>query len=228
LAAAVGLIAMLATRTSSPALLLWIPVPFYALSIAYGSVPIFLPVWWPFSYYNTRYGLEFLPAIAVFTAIAFGAVMRLTRSRATQLAITTAALFIVAGSYASVWRAVPICLREAHANGDARHTFETALARELQKLPASSHLLMSTGDHPGALERAGIPLRHTTNETNHPQWEQALSAPAQHADYIIALDNDDVAQAVASHPDRLVPTATVSLPDAPRTTIYKSLLHEPR
>src|SRR5579884_2345494 len=46
-------------------LLLWSPVLFYALSIAYGSVPIFLPVWWPFSYYNLRYGLELVPAIAV-------------------------------------------------------------------------------------------------------------------------------------------------------------------
>src|ERR1022692_2743577 len=33
------------------ALLLWVPLPFYALSVAYGSVPIFVPVWWPFSQY---------------------------------------------------------------------------------------------------------------------------------------------------------------------------------
>ena len=38
-------------------LLLWVPLAFYALSIAYGSVPIFIPTWWPFSYYNVRYGL---------------------------------------------------------------------------------------------------------------------------------------------------------------------------
>ncbi|HEX3542885.1 MAG TPA: hypothetical protein VHT31_00030, partial [Candidatus Acidoferrum sp.] len=43
------------------ALWLWAPLPFYAISIAYGSVPIFLPVWWPFSYYNVRYGLQLLP-----------------------------------------------------------------------------------------------------------------------------------------------------------------------
>ena len=50
-------------------LLLWLPLPFYALSIAYGSVPIYLPVWYPFSYYNVRYGLELLPVFAVFPAI---------------------------------------------------------------------------------------------------------------------------------------------------------------
>ncbi len=46
-------------------LLLWLPIPFYAYSVAYGSVPIFLPVWWPHSFYNTRYGLELLPAFAL-------------------------------------------------------------------------------------------------------------------------------------------------------------------
>ena len=45
-----------------PVLLLWLPLPFYAYSVAYGSVPIFIPVWRPFSWYNTRYGMELLPA----------------------------------------------------------------------------------------------------------------------------------------------------------------------
>ena len=47
-----------------PLLFLLIPVPFYALSVAYGGVPIFIPAWWPFSHYNVRYGLQLLPAFA--------------------------------------------------------------------------------------------------------------------------------------------------------------------
>jgi hypothetical protein len=53
-----------------PWLLLWTPLPFYALSIAYGSVPIFLPSWWPYSFYNVRYGTQLLPAVAVFVSAA--------------------------------------------------------------------------------------------------------------------------------------------------------------
>ena len=34
-------------------------------TIAYSSVPIFLPKWWPHSWYNTRYGVELLPAFAL-------------------------------------------------------------------------------------------------------------------------------------------------------------------
>ena len=52
-------------RAFTWALLLWFPIPFYAYSVAYGSVPIFLPVWWPHSWYNTRYGMEMLPAFAL-------------------------------------------------------------------------------------------------------------------------------------------------------------------
>jgi len=224
--AVLGVLVMLVGRKPWVALLLWVPLPFYAFSIAYGDVPIFLPAWWPFSYYNTRYGVELLPAIAVFTGI-LAARWLYVGNRAGRLAIAVAAFGIVAGSYLSVWRTLPICLREAHANGDSRQRFEIVLAHDLQNLPSSSHLLMSTGDHPGALERAGIPLRRVINETNHPKWEQALAAPAQQADYIIALGGDDVAQCVVAHPSNLLATAIVNMPSAPGTTIYKSLLRDP-
>jgi hypothetical protein len=52
-------------RAFTWALLLWLPVPFYAYAVSYGSVPIFLPDWWPHSWYNTRYGMEMLPAFAL-------------------------------------------------------------------------------------------------------------------------------------------------------------------
>ena len=52
-------------RDGFTALLLWLPLPFYAYSVAYGSVPIFIPLWWPHSWYNTRYGMEMLPVFAL-------------------------------------------------------------------------------------------------------------------------------------------------------------------
>src|SRR5713226_6219808 len=55
-------------------LLFWVPVVFYALSIAYGGVPLFLPAWWPFTWYNLRYGLQLLPVFAVSAAVIVSAV----------------------------------------------------------------------------------------------------------------------------------------------------------
>ena len=57
-------------RSLWPLLMLGVPLPFYMLSIAYGGVPIFLPVWWPYSLYNARYGVQLLPAFAVAAAMA--------------------------------------------------------------------------------------------------------------------------------------------------------------
>ena len=44
--------------------------------VAYGSVPIFVPTWWPFSKYNLRYGLQLLPAFAVFVPLAIAFIVR--------------------------------------------------------------------------------------------------------------------------------------------------------
>ena len=63
------------------ALLLWVPLPFYALSVAYGSVPIFVPTWWPFSHYNVRYGLQLLPAFAVFVPLGISFIVQAAARR---------------------------------------------------------------------------------------------------------------------------------------------------
>ena len=52
------------------AYLLWLPLPFYVYSISYGSVPIFIPQLYPHSFYNSRYGTEMLPVLAMFLAYA--------------------------------------------------------------------------------------------------------------------------------------------------------------
>src|SRR5271166_3473582 len=104
------------------ALLLWAPLPFYALSVAYGSVPIFVPAWWPFSQYNLRYGLQLLPAFAVFVpvGIAFLAQSAIKISRAElssgswpHVAAMVSVFVLFIGSYTAIWRADPICYREA-------------------------------------------------------------------------------------------------------------------
>ena len=204
-------------RERWPWLLLWLPLPFYALAIAYGSVPLYVPMWWPFGYYNLRYGLQLLPAVAVFFAIGIEQVASLPRLRVAAIA---AGLLLIAGSSLAAWRATPICLREAQVNSVTRLAFEKALARELARLPATARILMFTGGHPGALQTAGIPMRRTLNESLHPEWEQALAAPAAAADYIVAIDGDPVAAAVAAHPQNLQALVIVETPGQGRATLY--------
>ena len=201
--------------------LLWLPLPFYAFSIAYEAVPIFLPVWWPHSYYNTRYGLQLLPAVAVFVAVAMAFALARTEGRRWQFIAPLAFSAVLVGSYLSAWGKTPISLREAIGNSRTRVAYEKTLAQALEDLPPNGRLLMYIGDHVDALRRAGVPLRRVVNESNYPLWQQALEAPSQHADYVIAMDGGPVAEAVARHRQGLESLLVISSTGQPRTTIYK-------
>ena len=221
-AAAVGLlISFAAARRFAVWWLLWLPLPFYTLSIAYGSVPLYVPVWWPFANYNVRYGLELLPAVAVFAAVVFETLRRANERFAWRAGLAVLALAALAGSYVSVWKATPITIQEAVVNSRTRIPYERALADALGRLPHSSRLLMYTAAHAGALQMADIHLRRVVNESNHPQWEQGLHDPTL-VDYVVASDDDPVAQSAANHRDILAPVAIVESSGQPRTTIYKT------
>jgi len=188
-----------------PLMFLLVPLPFYALSVAYGGVPIFVPPWWPFSHYNVRYGLQLLPAVAVALAVLVHLAVRSSEwNWRLRLACVLAVFALVIASYVSVWRTTPASLKEAQLNMRTRNQLEAQLAIWLRKLPPNSTLLMYLGDHVGALQQAGIPLKRVINEGNHRVWKQpsdpdglwehALADPAKYADYVIAFEGDSVWQ----------------------------------
>jgi hypothetical protein len=212
-----------------PLLLLWIPLPFYSLSVAYGGVPIYVPTWWPFSYYNVRYGLELLPAFAVFVALAFYFAAQVVQHRAFKFGAAAAVLVFVATSYASIWSA-PVSSSEAAINSRGRISLERELADFVKALPPDSTVLMYLGNHVGALQQAGIPLRRVINEGNHRTWKQpadlhglwerALANPAKYADFVIAFEGDAVSTGVQKQD--LIPLAVIRASGEPKATIYRT------
>jgi hypothetical protein len=214
------LLVLVSARHLLSLLLLWVPVLFYTLSIAYGGVPLFMPAWWPFSHYNVRYGLQLLPAFAVSAGTILYFVLGLFRMRRPRVALAAMFAVVVVGSYASVWLAKPLCYREARDNGVTRIALERALADQLEMLPPPSSILMYLGDHVGALQNAGIPLRRTINEGNHRVWvqpsdpdglwERTLANPSQYADYAIAIGDDTVAKALRGRGFRVLSVIHVS------------------
>jgi hypothetical protein len=223
-------IILLFQRKLWPLLLLWTPALFYMLSIAYSGVPIFVPVWWPFSRYNVRYGIEMLPAFAVFTAVAAYGLLRFASSSKTRLAIVAVFLLLPAISYVQVLRASPASFEEAVINSRTRIALETELAHHLEQLPPDSTFLMYLGGHVGAFEQAGIPLARVINEGNHRPWkrpsdpdglwERALQHPAAYADYVIAFDSDPVATTVEYR--EITALAIVRVTGQPQATIYRT------
>jgi hypothetical protein len=221
-------------RGSSVLLLLWSPLAFYALSVAYGSVPIFVPPWWPFSQYNVRYGLQLLPAFAVFVPLGILFLVQCAKrisqfdpvvSRWANSITLVTTLLIVVLSYAGIWRADPICYREADRNARGRVALDRQIGDWLRFFPARSTLLMYLGEHAGTLEQLGIPLSRTINEGNHRVWmqpgdpdglwERALADPAAYADYAIGFEGDPVWNAARTkHLTALVEIHTTGQPPA--------------
>ncbi len=210
------------SRGARITLLLWLPLPFYAYSIAYGSVPLFIPVWTPFSYYNTRYGMELLPAFALFTAFACVAIGRY-RPAIAKWTPLTAVVLIVANS-AALMHAKPLVFREAMANGRTRIAFERALAAKLQDLPPGERVLMYTSAHVGALQQAGVPLKNTVNEGDWLLWQRSLAAPATVAPWVVAIDGDAVTDAIKEHPENLDLLSVTCGLDQGCARIYRSTL----
>ncbi len=218
---------------SSFLLLFWVPVVFYAFSIAYGSVPIHVHTWWPFVAFNQRYGLQLLPLFAVSAGILSASVFLFVANGRHSGKLMAVILALMIASYASVWKAGPQCFVEAQKNWQVRSSLNSAVERVVAQLPPNSRFLMDISEHVGIMEQAGIPLRQVVNQDNHrpwirptdPQglWERALADPPRYVDFVIVFDGDAVDRAVnRTHLTELIqihatgqPHARIYAPSAP-------------
>jgi hypothetical protein len=223
-AALVGLWSVCRRRLQMSALLLWMPLPFYVYSVAYGSVPIFIPQLYPHSFYNSRYGMEMLPALALFCFVAIAAFEESIRAARPLVAklVEPIALMLVVGNTIAMTYFIPLVLKEGIANATTRVPFEAAIAREIERFPAGSPILMFDSEHVGALQQAGIVLKQTINEGDWDTWHPALEAPAAHAAYVIAINGDPVSAAVAAHPEHLTELTVLCSTGQPCARVYQS------
>jgi hypothetical protein len=189
-------------------LLLWLPLPFYTYSVSYGSVPIFLPVWQPFSWYNTRYGMELLPAFALFFGFALQPVFNWLKNHHPKFNWTLIAFLLAAqaANVAEMLREKPLIYEEGKKNTESRSYYNAVLTEALRKLHAQDPqgvVLMNTSTFPSVVPQAGLTYRQTINESDKEFYWTALGAPAAHADIVLAFAGDDIDKAVKAHPEHL-------------------------
>lgn len=186
--AAIGLLVAGSKSVFWPVFYLLLPPLFYILSMYNGGSPIYVPVLWPYSYYNTRYGLAALPLLAI---CAGAAVLWLPiRLRAWAVA----GIVIAAAAAAS-----PVCWKESVVNSAGRRAWTSEAARYLaSEYRTGDGIFTSLGDLAGIYREAGIPLRETLNEFNRPLFLPAARQPILllHEQWAVAMAGDPVASAV--------------------------------
>ncbi len=203
------------------ALLLWLPLPFYVYSVSYGSVPIFIPQIYPHSFYNSRYGMEMLPAFALFGGLAVEWAARWVKTKqplAARLMQPVAMVLIVLNTVLMA-HATPLVLKEAMVNSVGRRAVEGSLATQLESLPSGVPIMMDASTYVGALQRAGIPLRQVIGPDD---YYNGRTTPAEKAAYVFAGEKDSVAEAVKRHPEGLTETSIVCSSGQGCVRIYKS------
>jgi hypothetical protein len=208
--------------------LLWVPLPFYVYSVAYGSVPIFIPQLYPHSYYNARYGMEMLPALSVFAALAAERMDVWLGGKAEAWARVGArfwqplAMVVCVANCIAMMYWTPLVLKEGMVNARTRVSLEESLALELEQMPADAPVMMALSAHVGAVQTAGRTLRSMVSENDSQSFDAALQDPAHHAAYVIAIAGDPVSKAVEEHPQGLTELAVVCTTGQPCARVYQS------
>lgn len=209
-------------------LLLWIPLPFYIYAVAFSSVPIFIPQLWPHAYYNARYGMEMLPALAIYGALAAERLeiwLQGKTANSARLALRfwqPAAMVLCVANCIAMMYMIPLVLKEAMVNSTTRMALESSLATELEELPQNVPVMMSLTNHVGAVQTAGRMLKSMISENDDQSWQHALKDPAANAAYVIAMKGDPVARAVAEHPEGLNELEVICTTGQPCATVYQS------
>lgn len=211
------------------ALLLWLPLPFYAYSVAYGSVPIFIPPLWPHSWYNTRYGMELLPGFALGVAFATQFVLGALREFKPRWVLSgaVAVLGLIVLNEGLVLREHPLTYEEGLRNVEARQPLLDQIPPVLRTLLATRPggiVLMETSVYPQLVTYTGICLRQTINESDKQFYKAALANPAAHAAIVVAFDGDEIDRAVKEHPEGLKAVGRFHARGQPSATVYISTL----
>jgi hypothetical protein len=161
-----GVVCAIRSKTFAASAFLFLTPLFYIWSIHSSQNPIFVPQFYPYGHYNTRYGI----AIVVFSAFACGAIVLALPQHWKRVAAVIPALAVLPWLIPlnpSTW----ICWKESEINSVARRAWTNEAATFMTSHYSSNEgVLTDLGDVTGIFCRARLPLRETLTIANGAAW----------------------------------------------------------
>jgi hypothetical protein len=222
----VGAAAAMLRRAYWPILFLALPPVFYVWSMhsSEGS-PIFVPQLWPHSYYNTRYGMAWLPFAAVCVAALVAAARRFRSVLAVALVLLAVSPWLVRRELDAV-----VTWKESQVNSGARRAWTGRAARILSGAYRSgAGIFTSFGDLTAVYRSAGIRLEETVTGDNGPLWLGPTQRPDLflREEWAVVMGGDPVQTAI-NRANRAGPyymmVARIAEKNAPVIEIYRRSL----
>jgi hypothetical protein len=217
-----GLFFAFAKRVAFPVLFLLLTPAFYVWSLHSSKSPIHVPGLWPFSYYNTRYGIAFVPL----AAFAVGAMVLVLPAKKRWVGFVFPFLCLAPW----LWHASPqqwICWKESQMNSIARRAWtETGAQWIKNKYTQDQGILASASDVSGIFCRAGIPLKETIDIGDGPEWLANESAPrfVHQAMWAVAQNGDPLSKALKRSDSPYELVEQIETKGAPALEIYRRQL----
>ncbi len=158
---------------------LFVPVVFNIISLYFGQSAIHLPQLPPHTWFNVRYGIMSLPAIAI--CIAFLVNRReFVASILIMIALLQAALMYSDNNVITIQDSV---------RGSSGFFLDDTGAW-LNENASQGLILTAASSNDALIFKSGLPLKHFITEGMAKYWNEALIHPARHADYIIMHEGD--------------------------------------
>jgi hypothetical protein len=201
--AILGLVAWAANRRvwgrGAVAFLFLVPLPFYIQALAYAAIPLYVPTLFPHTYYNLRYGMEMIPALALFPAFLVpGGLPR--RRRYGLLAFFVVVLAWQSYSLFAGGAEKLAVVKEGILNTPCRSQRQQAIIRILRDYYDGQRILMAAGKWPCVIPEVGIHYRNTITEANREYWRRLRPDAGKWVEWIIRGEGDAVDELMRAYP----------------------------
>jgi hypothetical protein len=181
-----------AMRNAAILTVLVAPVAFNVMTLVLGQTTIRVPQMAPYHLFNSRYGLEAMPLLAVCA----GSLAGFLRGRMRLLPIVAAAATAVTMAFTT-----PITLAEGmHGDAVANVPQETAVASFLATHYKGGGVLADDSLDSPLLFHSGLSLSQFVTVGFHPYYERALAQPATTVRWVIVFSGDAIESEMRRHP----------------------------
>jgi len=176
-----------------------VPLPFYIHAMAHAAIPLYVPTLFPHTFYNLRYCLEMLPAVALLPSFTLAPSLP-RRLCYGLLAIFLTVLAAQAISTASRGAEELAVVKEGILNTPCRSRRQQAIIRVLRGQYDGGRVLVAAGKWPCVMPEVGIYFRRTVSEANRPYWVRLRAHPEQFVEWIVRGDGDAVDELMRAYP----------------------------
>jgi len=201
--AVLGLVAWCASlresRRGAVAALLIVSLPFYIQAMAHAAIPLYVPTLFPHTYYNLRYGVEMVAAVALFPSFVFFPCL------GKKLRVTLLIIFLIflgrqfAAMTAAGAKELPV-VKEGILNTPCRARRQQAIIQFLRAHYDGKRVLVASGKWPCVMPQVGIYFRNTLTSQNRKYGAKMHTEPEKWVEWIIRGEGDAIDSLMQAYP----------------------------